>query len=216
MNRPSLVSFAIGNLLSVPAILAVTGFACYRWGTQQRHGEYISWLVPAAALMASKASLAARGRLAEYRRWSRAWDAMSGAGGNRATGRARSHPRRTVLAWAAWVGLGLWLCNPHPQFAGTPVRGIYATAFSALTLWGVLVPVIGTARWIRRRVRAISVPRKRDPVVAIALPVPRSSPTVATAAAAVPDYCHRLMKGSARPSDERPGFLANPRTGDHP
>jgi hypothetical protein len=216
MNRPSLFSFAIGNLLSVPAILAVTALACYRWCTQQQHHEHMSWLVPTAALMASKASLVARGRIADYRRWSRAWDRMSGAGGNRTGARSRPRVVRALLAWVAWVGLGAWLCQPHPEFVGTPVRGLYAATFGALTLWGVSVPVIATARWLRRRVGAIRAPRTRDHVVAIALPVPRSSPTVAAAAAAVPDYCHRLMATSARPPDERHGFLANPSPGDHP
>ena len=201
MNRPSLFSFAIGNLLSVPAILGATALACCRWHTQQQHHEHISWLVPTAALMLSKASLLARGRIAAYKRWNRAWDAMSGTGGNRVA-RSRTRVGRALLAWLAWLGLGVWLLNPHPQFAGTPVRGLYAAAFSALTLWGVSVPVLGAARWLRRRVGAIRVRRPRDHVVAIALPVPRRSPTVADAVAMLPPYCRALMADNALPSGE--------------
>jgi len=192
MNRPSLFTVLLGNWLSVGGVLSFTGLACYRWATRNAHQDTISWVVPAAGLLLSKASVLARGRMNEHRRWSRAWSEM--AGGSAARRGARWG--RRLLCWAAWVGLGAWLTN-HQYVAATPVHRVFGVTFAALTLWGVSVPVVGSVRWLRRRVAIRPSRQAREDVVTICLPVPRTSPKASLSVSALPHYCVPLLRSSS-------------------
>jgi len=104
-----------------------------------------------------------------------------------------------LLAWAAWVGLGGWLSHRHPEVAGTPVRALFTVAFGALTLWGVSVPIIGTARWLRHLVIRKPKPDGAEFIVCVVPGSSRSSPSLAQITSGLPSYCKRLMAGGASP-----------------
>jgi hypothetical protein len=198
MNRPALTNYVIGNGASVAVIVGATAFLMYRWCTQAEHGESISWLLPAVALLASSASFKARVRLANFNAWNRSWQAMSGATPQRAAG-SNGARLSSVLAVVAWTGLLCWLI-PH-QADKTNEAGFLATLWLLLTLCGVVLAMSRALRWVLRPARP-AIPRRKtgaregEQLVEVCLPVPSGSPSLARIRAGLPDYCLKLLARS--------------------
>jgi len=193
MNRPAISNYVVGNAVSVTTIVAATAFLMYRWCTQEQHGESIGWLVPAVALVMSRASFKARARIANFNAWNRSWQEMSGATPRKASKRARGV--WIVVGFVTWLALLAWLV-PH---AGekTNAAGLLATLWLLLTLCGVVMAASRVLRWaFAPPTRTAAVPRaarQREYVVSICLPVPWGSPSLARITAGLPDYCQKLL-----------------------
>ena len=210
MIRPALTNYVIGNRPTLAATCCLTAFVLFRWGMQEQHREHISWIIPAVALLMSKASFAARKRVVAYRNWREAWDEMAGAAAQ-PTQQTPSQRKRVPFAWrlvgfTTWLALLCWLI-PHSR-ENTNEAALFALAWLLLSLWGAVAAVKAFARWVfsPAKAKAAASPRRergavRNHIVSVCLKVPWISPSLPRIRARLPDYCQPLLltRASAPP-----------------
>lgn len=146
--------------------------------TASRSAARRAWPLALVALAFAAASLKANERMAEYKAWKRAWDAMGGTP-------TRSH------GWK-WVGTVLVALGATylAGTADTPLsHGIIGLLLAGLAGLAVLVVIGKLWRAVARRKPARMVP------VAIRCKPTLPVPALRAAYAALPDYCLRLMAG---------------------
>ena len=199
MNKPAFSNYVVGNRFVVIGLFSIAGFVTYRYFTQGEHGESISWLVPAIAALASRTSLRARRRVAQFTAWKGDWEQMSGAAEERRETRRKrqrvTRPIKVLFGSVLWLALWSWL-SIHSRERVTDTYGCLGVVFLFLSGW--LAIVAGTAAlWLARRIpgvaKAVTAKRGRSHIVAVCLPVPWSSPSQGDFAAALPDYCRPLL-----------------------
>jgi hypothetical protein len=194
MNRPSASDYALGNPLSIVALFCVAFYMTARWCLQWDNHESFSCIFPAAALLVCKHAGNARRRIAAFRQWQGAWNAMSGEDQHlEARKRARQRVGQVVLAVPLWLLLVGWLLV-HGAEPWTPAHFGAVAIVLTLSAWGargILRPVM---RW--RRVRPASARRAREFIVVVCVS-PRTSPSPQRIAALLPDYCKALLANSS-------------------
>lgn len=186
MNRPGLVTYLLGNVVSFFALFDLVLFLAYEW-----------WAVhtsPAPAILAGLAfvwSMGAREKIENYRHWKREWDAMEGRPPPQPLmARIRANP---VLRFS--IGLPLWFGMAYLVWhANDPVREVGIAFFSFATVLMIGSPVYAR---IRQRKQVAAVRREeelKDLPVMLCLRAPQQSPSVQQAYAALPGYCAALMQ----------------------
>lgn len=165
MTRPQPTDFVLGHRAMVAASSTIAVLTTLSWFAPRG----ASWFVTGLTLLFCKATFAAKKRVAIWRRWNGAWEAMAEpmqappAGGKRETPKqsaasessAAVHepvgrkPRR-IPRWAliaAWLVLFAWL-KSHQGEASTPSLGIGALCFFAIALWGAFAATRKAGRWL--------------------------------------------------------------------
>jgi hypothetical protein len=181
VSRPSLLTYLFGNMLSVGALGLATIFLVYQAWTGGT-----SWFVPIVAIVVTAYAGGCNGRIEKYRLWKREWDAMGGE-----TPAGLKLPRIPGLKYV--VGFVLWaiFAAGIPGLAKQPGMGIPVALF-----WLGSFLMFGTAiyRAVKSRRPQARTSAKHDAMVSVSLPVPRQSPELRTAHAALPEYCRPLFQ----------------------
>lgn len=181
MNRPSLLTYAVGNMLVASAIVLLGIAALYLcWS-----GE-LSWLVGLAALCVVRWSLDANRTISDYRNWKRAWD---GAGGQSAPP-AWHRPFFRGTATVALIGVAYYYLYLHRN---DPLHQL-----GMATLTAALIAMLIYAGVSGRRKRRAKEASATDAVVSICVerPLMPALPLL-SAYRALPPHCMRALNASA-------------------
>jgi hypothetical protein len=204
MNKPAFSSYVIGNRVVVIGLFSITGFVTYRYFSQDEHGESISWLVPAIAVLASRTSLRARRRIVQFTAWKGDWEQMSGASDERRETRRKrqrvTRPIKLLLGSVLAVALWSWL-SIHSRESVTDAYGFLGLVAVLLSGWIAIVASAAGVRLARRIpgfARTAQARRGRSHIVAVCLPVPRASSSLRQIEAALPDYAQALLARDRR------------------
>ncbi len=185
MKRPGPLVFLLGNPVSVTLISIFALYCAYEW--------WIGQAVPVVVIVAFIAAAFA-GRLnnayEKYRRWKREWDAMEGRAPARGASQllGRSGPIRIVLGLSVWAMWGYFTITDQKQPA------LLVALFWLTTLALVIAGVYRLLRRGKSPRRAAS----RDVAVTQCVSLPRQSPGVRQAFAALPEYCRPLLQAPQR------------------
>ncbi len=181
MSRPGLLTYLVGNPVS--ALLVV--FATLILVVGAFSGS-VHWLVALVAVIVTGHAMGCNRRLQEYGRWKREWDGMGG----QATAKKSLRALAKLLSLRILFGVGGWLLLAFLTLgaAHQPGAGILVALF-----WLGSAFLLGNA--VYRAIRRRRAGRKATNVtVRVCLAVPRSSPSLAQANAALPDYCRLVMR----------------------
>jgi hypothetical protein len=206
MNRPQHSDFVLGSTLSVAVIVTGTLGVALLWGAQDDR-QPISWVFPVLGILMCRAALMARRRVATYTSWRRDWEEAAGITPQASAQAQRNAPLalrkridRAVGVVAVWVIGAGWLVLHAGE--SIPAYPMVASGFALANAWGLGLAVRRMARGARRAPSArTTASGGSGDVVSVCLPVPRGSPTVGQATAALPDYCRALL---ARQADVTP------------
>jgi hypothetical protein len=182
MTRPSIITYAFGNALSVTVLFAATCYLGYQWYT----GAASSFFAVAVAL-ATASAMNANSRLAKYRDWKREWDAMDGrpaAGGRFAMS---SRTLRVLMAIPVWCLFAYLVLNN----GASPLDHVATGLFWLMTA----VIVVGSiVQWWRSRWARIRPRVSKDVPVTLCVKSAGQSGNLADAYRALPDYCASLLR----------------------
>jgi hypothetical protein len=198
MNKPQQSDFALGSTFSVAVIVTGTLYVSLLWGAQDER-QPISWIFPVLGIAACRAAIMARRRVAAYTSWRREWEEAAGITPQASAQAGRNAPLplrkridRTVGVVALWVIGAGWLVLHAGE--NIPAYPVVASGFALAHAWGLGLAVRRLARGARRAPSArTTASGGSGDVVSVCLPVPRGSPTVGQATAALPDYCRALL-----------------------
>lgn len=185
MKRPSVITYLFGNLVSVLALAGAAIYFIYQWWTN--HGSATAAVV--ALLVASYATSNSE-RLQKYYQWKREWDAMEGRAPGAGFARLYAHPAFRLL-----IGGPIWCAFAY--FAIQPAKDPAMQVAAGLFWFATLIMIVGWIAILLRR-RKSRRPKFRDVPVTLCVSVPRQSPALAQAFAALPAYCHPLFADRAR------------------
>jgi hypothetical protein len=181
MNRPSIMTFLIGNPVTLLLVIGTGGWLIYEWW----HG-----LAPPMAALISIALIAWSGtasrELSDYYNWRRAWKAM---GPPSPPGLLSRPGVRLVFGVGIVLGLGYTLAT-HP----TPNNQL---ALGWLVLGVLLLLAFWTVRGVYRRIRRRTQTRarQRTETVSICIIAPAEPvPLLAQAYRQLPEHCYRVLK----------------------
>jgi hypothetical protein len=181
MRRPGLVTYALGNPVSVVGLSGAACFCIYEWWTGQGAG-----LLALVVALVAISSVNASERLSTYGQWKREWQAMGGE-----TPRSFVSPRAfrvlhiTVVA-VIWVGAALVVLTEQRE----PGMQIPAAMFWLAT---VIAAIAGIRKMLRRGKRS-APQRAKDVPVTLCVRIPAHSTTLNAAFANLPDYCLTLFR----------------------
>jgi len=180
MKQPTLMSRRIGTTGFCVLATSAAVFLVFGWGS----GELaIPWPIPLMAVLLVGSALKAKREVDAFNYWQRRWNAMAGIAEP-----ATNPGRRRRQAFVIWLLL-LFIIIVQPF--DSSINGFSAFAFAVMTLVGG-----GRLAWNSLRVTRGKNAPKSSPhlhVVHTPLPVPRRSPAVKEATAALPDYCLTLL-----------------------
>jgi len=198
MNRPSQADYALCHPLSIALIFGFAFCLMARFCLDlQGHGSP-SLVMPIVALVMCKRVADGRKRIASYRNWRGAWDAMSGGAPRTDAPGPKKQRGGRALSMLAWLMLLCWLHSDGA--AASPAYGAASFALLLLTLWGFWGALGRLGRLIVWLLPGASAPRARAQhrhIVAICLRVPSRSPSAKDFTRALPDYCKALLAGNS-------------------
>lgn len=201
MIRPSLFSYAIGNLFSCMVILCLAAYMLFQAWDLYQHRETICWLVGVIALMMGSSALKANTRISNYNDWRSDWQGVSGEQ-REASERKRGRTSLVLFTAAGWVGLAYWL-SIHAGQGASATDNYVAAIFGLVTLLGIFLGVgllaLRLVRWVRRRGNAADAKRELNHIVSACLPVPGDSAQPNQITAALPSYCKPLLQSTSDP-----------------
>jgi hypothetical protein len=198
MNKPQQSDFALGSNLSVGVIVTGTLYVSLLWGAQDDR-QPISWVFPVLGIAVCRAAIMARRRVAAYTGWRKDWEEAAGITQEASARTNRKSPLplrkrvdRAVGVVALWVIGAGWLVLHAGE--NIPAYPVVASGFALAHAWGLGLAVRRMARGARRTPSARrTASGGSGDVVTVCLRIPRSSPTVREATAALPDYCRALL-----------------------
>ena len=181
MKQPPGYRWVVGQ---APVTLAVAGMGCWFIYVWTQNSE--AWPLALIGLAAMAWAAEANAQVARYKAWKRAWDSMAPD----ATLPAKLMVAQRVFLMAAIVLATGWYLAAHQDQPG------YAAALAWLVVGIGLLPVLWLGRMLARRARRRSTERRRKaaPVAICARPV-MAVPTLDAAYQALPEHCHRLLRG---------------------
>lgn len=187
MNRPTPLSYLIGNPVGCVAALCFAGDRVLLWGTDQSGGNLLMAFV---AVAGCSVSIKARKAIKDYAAWKREWEGMSGA--------APERPKRLAKFWRILACVSIWctslgVITQYPDARGTPLYEGFELVFLGLTLAGVGLLLWRSLRAVRAVARFSKPKTEREHVVSVCLPVPRSLLREHVGAASLPAYCQPLL-----------------------
>ena len=193
MNRPGLSDYIAGNAVTLTAVSGVTAVAMLYCISPQAHHETASWVFPVIGALMCKASLKARRRVAAFRVWERAWNAMSGGAPPPKAAR-RGGRVRTLLFFIVWSALLCWLAS-HAAQKDSQAYGGVSFCFLLLSLWAAGGALQRAARWVSRpRSRKSAKPAPEGEFIVSVCPArPWRSPSIRQITAALPKYARELL-----------------------
>jgi hypothetical protein len=132
----------------------------------------------------------------DYKRWKTEWELMHGADPYEAAQRKKQRLHALLFVLVLWLWLGYWLATQGARAHHDDVM-IGAGVFGVIGL-ALLVRVIP---WVvKRRALAPAKPKATpDHVVAVALPVPKHSPTITQLVPQLPAYAQALLSRNSPP-----------------
>lgn len=177
MKRPGILTRLIGHPLIVIPVWLLGGYGLWQWWQGKA-----TVTVAILAFFAMAVSGNANGHMSDYHAWKRAWDGLAGKPQRRLYLPALPTPLKRMLAVALWCAITYW----GVQHAQAPTIAAAMVLFYLATVLALLLWAVRAARrwWARHRAA-----RDRDKqIVALCLPVPKESPTLAQARAALSQF----------------------------
>lgn len=186
MRKPGAAAYLFGNPVVMLASLAALGW--FGWQTLQGAGDGPAILAIAALITAAWGGKASE-RIHTYKAWKREWALMGGEPDPRRI-EVRNFRFLHRLVGTAVLGGILWYVTV------TPGMEAFAAYFWLATLFLIGFAIVWSLRKrgaTRKMARAAASPMQQ-PLVALCLAVPRTSPDFPTMHNALPEHCWPLFR----------------------
>jgi len=180
MNRPSLFTYLIGNILCAPLLVLGSGYVLWQWWN-----GVLTGVAAMIALVVMVKAITASDTIAAYHDWKRRWNAMEGRAPAppllRRIGAVRGmRPLLLVIFWGVAAHL-------HATYPGDPDIQLGA----AVALLALSAAIVGMA--VGAAYRSLRRPKRLAPVKLCQRRARRAA-TRERATRALPDYCKKLLQ----------------------
>ena len=194
MNPPTRGTRLAGHPAVVIALVCMTLVTIVAWWASNYTNPV--WFVPLAFALITGKSIDANKELLNYKSWKIEWELMHGEDPYEVYQRKQQRITLLVLSIALWLGLGYWLATQGAHARNDDFM-IVASIFALVSL----ALAIRAIRWGIKR-RTLSPAKSKatpDHIVAVALPVPKHSPTITHIAPQLPAYAQALLARNSPP-----------------